>query len=142
MRAWGAALERLYAAQVPEDEDADIPDEVHDAVDALIEAYGADDIAELVAGAVDAGRLTVRQATTVLGVATWSGTDNGASLFRTLDAWVRRADDTGRLYMALHQPAWPLPTRAEMNAKLTEIAARYPEHREICARKIATRRSP
>lgn len=140
MQTWEAALERLCAVQVPEDESAELPDDLFDAVDDLIDAYGADDIAEIIAQAAASGRVTVRQATTYLEVAQWSGTDNGASLRRTLDDWVRRADDTVRLHMALHQGTiWPLPAAAEMNAKLTEIAARYPEHRAVCRYLIATR---
>ncbi|MEU6878844.1 hypothetical protein [Streptomyces sp. NPDC046712] len=111
-------------------------------MDDLIEAYGADDIAEIVAQAVATGRVAVREATTFLGVAQWSGTDNGTSLRRTLDDWVRRADDTARLHMALHQDVWPLPTTVEKNAKLTEIIARYPEHQAICTHMIATRPAP
>ncbi|MFF8670135.1 hypothetical protein [Streptomyces sp. NPDC015242] len=139
MQAWEAALKQLCAVNVPEDESARPPDELFDAVDDLIDAYGADDIAEIVAKAVTTGRVSVREATTFLGIAQWSGTDNGASLRHTLDDWVRRADDTVRLHMALHQEFWPLPTAVEMNAKLTEIIARYPEHQAICTHKIATR---
>lgn len=139
MRTWEAALTRLCAVQVPDDESAELPDELFDAVDGLIDAYGADDIAEIVAQAVDSGRVTVRQATTFLHVAQWSGTDNGASMQHTLDNWLRRADGTVRLQMALHQGIFPLPTAVEMNTALTEIAARYPEHRAICEHMIAAR---
>ncbi|RST13005.1 hypothetical protein E2C00_16705 [Streptomyces sp. WAC05374] len=139
MQTWEAALERLCAVHVPEDESAELPDDLFDAVDQLIAAYGADDIAEIIAQAVRSGRITVRQATTCLGVAQWSGTDNGAALRRTLDDWVRRADDTARLHMALHQGMWLLPTATEMHAKLTEIAVRYPEHQAVCRYLISTR---
>ncbi|WP_344446430.1 hypothetical protein [Kitasatospora nipponensis] len=119
--------------------DADFPDELFDAVDDLIEAYGADDIAEIVFQAVAAGRATAGQAVVFLNVAVWSGTDNGSSMKRTLDTWVREASDTVRLQIALHHEAYPLPTRAEMIAKLVEIAFGFPEHRAICERHIAER---
>ncbi|MBP0454251.1 hypothetical protein J5Y04_32660 [Kitasatospora sp. RG8] len=139
-QAWQAALARLCAVALPEDESANLPDEVFDAVNDLIEAYGADDIAEIVARAVHAGQATVGQATTLLNVAAWSGTDNGASMKLTLDDWVRRADDTVRLSMALHHEVYLLPTAAEMTAVLTDVAARFPEHRAICQDRIAGRR--
>lgn len=139
MPAWEAALARLCAVRLPEGQAADPPDELFDAVDDLIDAYGRDDIAEIVALAVHSGRATVSQATTFLNVAVWSGTDNGASMKLTLDDWVRRADDDVRLHMALHHEAYPLPTAVEMKAKLMEIGDRYPQHRGICDALIANR---
>ncbi|GLX38354.1 hypothetical protein Sros01_44270 [Streptomyces roseochromogenus] len=135
----GEALDRLCAVQVSEEDDADFPDELFDRVDDLIDAYGADDVAEIVAEAVEAGHASVEQAIVFLNVAAWSGTDNGASMKSTLDKWVRKADDAVRLGIALHHECYPLPTRAEMIAKLGEIARRFPEYRAICERHIADR---
>lgn len=140
MQAWESGLARLCSVQVPEDDSAELPDAVFDGVDALLDAYGADDIAEIVAQAVHSGHATVRQATTLLNVAAWSGTDNGASMVLTFNDWVRRADDTVRLHLALHHEVYLFPTAAEMKARLTEISARYPEHRAICEMRIAGRR--
>ncbi|MFJ6482290.1 hypothetical protein ACIQK6_19535 [Streptomyces sp. NPDC091682] len=137
--AWEEALARLCAVHVPERDDADLPDELFDRVDDLIDAYGADDVAGIVAEAVEAGRATLEQAIVFLNVAAWSGTDNGASMTLTLDEWVRKADDTLRLGIALHHEYYPLSTSTEMLAKLTEIALRFPEHRAICERRIADR---
>ncbi|MFD4143010.1 hypothetical protein [Streptomyces sp. NPDC058572] len=139
--SWRTALKRLRSVQVPEDEDTELPDELFDAVDGLIDAYGADDIAEIVAEAVLAGQMTQEQAIAALNVAVWSGTDNGASMQLTLDGWVRRADDAVRLRIALHHDSYPLPTAAEMTARLTEIALRFPEHRAVCERYVAGRRA-
>ncbi|MGW4510044.1 hypothetical protein ACWENO_35935 [Streptomyces sp. NPDC004436] len=125
--------------RLSEEDDADFPDELFDRVDDLIDAYGADDVAEIVAEAVEAGQASVEQAIVFLNVAAWSGTDNGASMKSTLDEWVREADDAVRLGIALHHECYPLPTRAEMIAKLAEIARRFPEHRAICERHIADR---
>ncbi|MFD9517596.1 hypothetical protein [Streptomyces sp. NPDC059979] len=110
--SWKRALERLCAVQVSQEDDADFPDELFDAVDDLIDCWGADDVAEIVAEAVYAGRATVEQGIVFLNVAVWSGTDNGASMKHTLDAWVREAQDLVRLKMALHHECYPLPTRA------------------------------
>jgi hypothetical protein len=135
-----AALERLCAVRIPDEGAAACPpDEIFDAVQDLIDACGTDDIAEVVAGAVDAGRATLLQAITFLDVAVWSGTDNGTAMKLTTDEWVRRADDPVRLHIALHHETYPLPTAAQMKTRLTEIAARFPEHRAICERLIATR---
>ncbi|MFB6557858.1 hypothetical protein ACFCYH_02930 [Streptomyces sp. NPDC056400] len=139
MPAWEEALERLCAVQVPEQDDTDLPDELFDRVDDLIDAYGGDDIAGIVAEAVVAGRATLQQAIVFLNVAAWSGTDNGASMTRTLDEWVEQADDTLRLGIALHHEYYPLATRTEMLEKLAEVALRFPEHRAICERHIADR---
>lgn len=141
MSAWEEALDRLCAVQVPERDDADLPDELFDRVDDLIDAYGADDIAGIVAEAVVAGRATLEQAIVFLNVAAWSGTGtgNGASMTRTLDEWVRKSDDALRLGIALHHEYYPLTTRTEMAAKLAEIALRFPQHRAVCERHIADR---
>ncbi|MFJ3513963.1 MULTISPECIES: hypothetical protein [unclassified Streptomyces] len=138
--AWDEALARLCAVHLPEQAGADLPDELFDRVDELVHAYGADDIAEIVAEAVVAGRATVQQAIVFLNVAVWSGTDNGTSMKRTTDEWVRKSDDTLRLGLALHHDAYPLPTRAEMVAVLAGTALRFPEHRAVCERLIAGRR--
>ncbi|WP_326593018.1 hypothetical protein [Streptomyces sp. NBC_01294] len=74
-----------------------------------------------------------------LNVAVWSGTDNGASMKHRLDAWVREAQDTVRLKMALHHEYYPLPARAEMASVLARIALRFPEHKAICEHRIAGR---
>ncbi len=141
MQLWEEALTRLCSVRLPQDDSAELPDALFDAVDALIEAYGADDVAEIVALAVHAGRATPGQAATFLNVAAWSGTDNGASMTRTLTDWVRRADDTVRLHLALHHEVYLLPTAEEMKTALTAIAARYPEHRARCETLIAGRRA-
>ncbi|MFD7912839.1 hypothetical protein ACFV30_19305 [Streptomyces sp. NPDC059752] len=133
------ALDRLCAIQVSDQDDADFPDELFDRVDDLLDAYGADDVAEIVAEAVEAGQASVEQAIVFLNAAAWSGTDNGASMNSTLDTWVRKADDAVRLGIALHHEYYPLPTRAEMATKLAEIARRFPEYRAICERHIAGR---
>ncbi|MER6488605.1 hypothetical protein ABT264_34285 [Streptomyces virginiae] len=108
-------------------------------MDDLLDAHDADDVAEIVAGAVDAGQASVEQAIVFLNVAVWSETDKGASTKATLDGWVRQADDAVRLGIALHHECYPLPTRAEMDARLSEIALRFPEHRAVCERHIADR---
>ncbi|MFJ4988587.1 hypothetical protein ACIP9H_32900 [Streptomyces sp. NPDC088732] len=136
--AWHEALDRLCAVRVSR-RDAEFPDDLYDRVDDLIDAYGADDIAGIVAEAVVAERATAEQAIVFLNVAAWSGTDNGASMGHTLDEWVRRADDSLRLGIALHHERYPLPTHAEMVTKLTEIARAFPEHRAICERHMARR---
>ncbi|MFD5462896.1 hypothetical protein ACFWIQ_08705 [Kitasatospora sp. NPDC127059] len=118
----------------------ELPDELFDAVDALIAAHGADDIAEPVARAVHLGWATVEQGTVFLNVAAWSGTDNGASMKHTLDDWLRHCDDPVRLHLALHHEAYPLPTAAEMRVVLTAIGERHPRFREVCRRHLAGRR--
>ncbi|MFD4245702.1 hypothetical protein ACFWP3_29530 [Streptomyces sp. NPDC058525] len=135
----GKALDWLCAVRVSAQDDADFPDELFDRVDDLIDAYGADDIAEIVAEAVEAGRASAEQAIVFLNVAAWSGTDNGASMTRTLDRWVRKADDPVCLGIALHHEYYPLPTRDEMSVKLAEIALRFPEHRAVCESRVADR---
>ncbi|MYY08047.1 hypothetical protein GT204_03815 [Streptomyces sp. SID4919] len=60
-------------------------------------------------------------------------------MMRTLEDWVRRADDTVRLHLALHHEVYLLPTAAEMRTALTGIATLFPEHRAICAARIAGR---
>ncbi|MGF1428649.1 hypothetical protein [Kitasatospora sp. LaBMicrA B282] len=142
---WRAALEKLLAVPVLQDaalteEEIDFPEEVFDAVEEMITANGSDDIAPIIAAAVAAGRIPPVRAADVLDIASWSGTDNGAAMQRTLDDWLRQADDPVRVYLALHTEVYPLPTAAEMRAVLTVVAARHPEYRAVCERMIASRR--
>ncbi|MFJ2825661.1 hypothetical protein ACIO7M_31790 [Streptomyces toxytricini] len=55
-----------------EQDDAGFPDELLDSVDDLIDAYGADDVAEIVAQAVEADMALVEQAIVFLNVAAQS----------------------------------------------------------------------
>ncbi|MFJ9776772.1 hypothetical protein ACIRVF_37000 [Kitasatospora sp. NPDC101157] len=135
----GTALLRLCAVPLPRQETDDLPDELFEAVDDLIDAHGAHDIADLVARAVHAGQATLGQGTVFLNVAVWSGTDNGTSMQHTLDDWVRHSHDPVRLHLALHHEAYPLPTAAKMRVALTAIGARHPRLREACERHLAQR---
>ncbi|MQS16611.1 hypothetical protein F7Q99_31605 [Streptomyces kaniharaensis] len=143
---WQPALDRLLAIRLPVDPgEADLPDdvayEVWDAVRDLIEARGSSDIAELVADAAATGALTNQEAALYLNIAAWCGTDDAAALQRTLNGWVRTADDRTRLAVALlHQMHMsPAPGEVVPRQHLTEIAHRYPELRELCAYHLAAR---
>lgn len=109
------------------------------AIDDLMAALDSEDIAGIVADAVARGLTTLAHAEYYLGVATWSGTENGASMQRTLEAWLRAGDDPLRVHLALHAEVYPFPDAVEMAAVLAEVARRLPRFRERCAELIARR---
>ncbi|WP_222723626.1 hypothetical protein, partial [Streptomyces sp. MS191] len=113
--------------------------ELHEAVEELIAAHGSDDVGDLVADAVAAGRIDRERGAALLNVAAWSGTDNGTALGRTLTGWLRAGDDAVRVHLALHHETFPFPTRGEMLARLPGLANRFAEHRALVERSLAGR---
>jgi hypothetical protein len=114
-------------------------DELCSAVDHLMLMLGSEDIADVVADAVAAGRTSLDHAEIYLGVATWSGIEKGASMQHTLDSWLRDGDDVIRIHLALHSEYYPLGGAAEMVAVLTDVAERFPQFQQRCAELIACR---
>ncbi|MFI8287602.1 macro domain-containing protein [Streptomyces sp. NPDC085614] len=112
---------------------------MHEAVEELIAAHGSDDVGDLVADAVAAGRIDRERGAALLNVAAWSGTDNGTALGRTLTGWLRAGDDAVRVHLALHHETFPFPTRGEMLARLPGLANRFAEHRALVERSLAGR---
>ncbi|MGW6217996.1 hypothetical protein [Streptomyces sp. NPDC055109] len=133
------ALGSLFAVGIADPDHP--PAEVYEAVEGVMAALGSDDIADVVAEGVAAGRISMQQAQAYIGVAVWSGVDNGNSMRRTLDGWLQSMDDAMRVALALHSDIYPLPTRAEMASVLKRVGERFPEHRPTCQYLTAIRPS-
>lgn len=116
-----------------------LADELCAAIENLMVVLGSEDIADLVADAVAAGRASLDDAEEYLGVAVWSGAENGASMLRTLESWLRDSDDVVRIHLALHSECYPFRDPEEMVAVLSDVAQRFPQFQERCAELIATR---
>ncbi|MEV0404804.1 hypothetical protein [Actinoallomurus sp. NPDC050550] len=109
------------------------------AIENLMVVLGSEDIADLVADAVVAGRTSLDDADIYLGVAAWSGTENGASMQRTLESWLRDGEDVVRVHLALHSECYPFRDANEMVSVLSDLAQRLPQFRERYAELIASR---
>lgn len=136
-----AAFDRLLAVRplMEEGPYGGPTDELCSAIENLMVVLGSEDIADLVADAVSAGRTSLDEADIYLGVAAWSGTENGASMQRTLESWLRDSHDVGRIHLALYSEYYPFRDADEMVAVLSDVAQRFPQFRERCAELIATR---
>lgn len=67
----------------------------------------------------------------------WRGTDNGAKVMRSLEAWVRECSDEDKIWVALHQDAYPFVDHTTRIARLREVAASLPSLRGRCEEMIA-----
>ncbi len=136
-------IESAVAAILKREQDPDHPDfdltALSDAVEDLFRAQGCEDIAPLVEQLVREERLSLRAASALLAVATWSGSENGESLQRTLEQWLREGDDSRRISLALHEGVFPFVSTSEMDEVLMRVAARFPEHAARCRDLIVNR---
>jgi hypothetical protein len=123
-------VRRLSGMQLSPNEPGYDVGAISDCVEELMRIVGSDDVGEVVAHGVDEGLLTRAQASSVLNVATWSGSDNGAALQRTLNLWLSRGENLTRVWLAIHHDVFPMMTKSEMIAALEQIAAKFPELRE------------
>jgi len=134
----GHAVGRLLAVPVP-DPGRRPPSALFEAIEELIRAASSDDVAAIIAKAMDQGRCGRERAGLIIGCAAWCGTDNGQAMQATLDSWLARPDDPDRAWIALHHDAYPFRSHAEMTTRLREVATRYPELADTCEDLITTR---
>lgn len=76
----------------------------------------------------------------VIGIATWSGSENGASMQETLERWLVEGDDEIKVGLSLEgSDVLPFRDPATARAVLEAVASRMPEHADRCRRLIAAR---
>jgi hypothetical protein len=110
-----------------------------DAIDEVFQAYGTEDIAELVLDLIIQEEINPAQGSNILRVAVWSGNENGRSLLCRLDEWLKAADDPLRVALALDQEVYPFADADEMRAALSNVAQKFSEHAERCSSLINSR---
>jgi hypothetical protein len=114
---------------------------VSDCVEALFEAVGGEDISGAVAEAVRGGILSLLNGGTVIGVASWSGNENGASAQSTLEKWLRGSEDPVEVGLALAQNVLPFVEDEECFRVLESASRRFPQYSDRCAELIRWRRA-
>jgi len=107
-------------------------DAASDALEALYEALGTEDVGEPLAEAVRDGRLTPERGRALLDVVPWTGRSNGAALQPTLERWLAEANDPLRVELALGQSTFPFASLKDMQRHLREVARRMPRFRSRC----------
>lgn len=110
-------------------------------VERLMATIGNEDICEVVAEAVREGIVSLEHGGTIIGVASWSGSENGASAQKTLENWLRNSEDPIEVGLALAQNVSPFSSAAECYSVLEEVARRFPGYEERCAELISWRRT-
>jgi hypothetical protein len=103
-----------------------------DSIEAVFREYGTEDIATLIEQLVRQNKLSVDEGSNILRVAVWSGSENGSSLLRTLDNWLREGNDPTKVALAINQDVYPFHDPVEMRRVLTRICETYPEHAARC----------
>jgi hypothetical protein len=110
-----------------------------DAVEAVFEDYGTEDISTIIEMLVREKKITVEEGSNILRVAIWSGCENGSNLLRSLDEWLREGSDAIRVSLAINQEVYPFIDRNEMYSVLTKIAKEFPVHAMRCQSLIESR---
>ncbi len=70
----------------------------------------------------------------------WRTNDNGSSVTRTVESWLRDATDNRQLFIALHLNVYPFLDRQEMEDVLSKLAGRNHVFHHRCTELIAQRR--
>lgn len=109
------------------------------AIDELFSLLKSEDISTTIEDALRSGSLTMEQGVATLQIAVWSGSENGASLMRSLERWLSEANDPLRVALALDQEAYPFISREEMSRALRRIALTYPQFADRCRYLIESR---
>ncbi|WP_165228194.1 hypothetical protein [Aquisphaera insulae] len=76
----------------------------------------------------------------LLGILSWTTSDNGSASFRTAERWLREATDLRRILIALNLDVYPFLDSKEMERVLLRVADRHPEASGRCRELIAARR--
>ncbi|MGC4065069.1 MAG: hypothetical protein QM784_10580 [Polyangiaceae bacterium] len=135
------ALERILRLCLDESSpDYDVTT-VSDYIEVLFAEVGREDISSIIAGAVSAGAISLEKGATVIGVAAWSGNENGASAQLTLETWLRDSADPVEVGLALAQNVMPFADYEECLRVLDLVGQRFPQYGERCADLIAARRA-
>src|SRR5262245_30745193 len=101
------------------------------AVDRLLEEYGESRLADRLFEDIPRS-VPWKVVVDLFNILAWSTSDNGASMLRTCERWLREADDVRKLEIALHQEVYPFVDQAEMEKVLGCLKSIRPEVAERC----------
>jgi len=85
-----------------------------------------------VAIAVQKGMFTVDEGALLLGIAAYSSDDDGATIRRELEHWLRDGTDEVRVGLAVMHDTFLFTSRVERATILTRIAQRFPQYADMC----------
>jgi hypothetical protein len=105
---------------------------VSDALVRVIERVGDDKLPDCVAAAVEEGIFTLDEGTLLIGVASYSTSDEGYRIQRVLERWLENGSDERRIAMALDHDTVPFRSRERRRVVLMAIAARFPQFASKC----------
>ncbi len=108
-------------------------------VDRLLAEFGEGDLAERLYAAIPI-ECPWEVIADLFGILEWSTSDNGTSLSRATEDWLRAAEDPRRMRVALNLDSYPFLDRSEMERILSRVAAIYPDVAARCDELIEARR--
>lgn len=106
----------------------------------LVAVYGEDDLASRLYRDIPA-EYPWQVVADLFNLLIWSTADNGASLTRTTEGWLRQGDDVRKVLVALHLDVYPFGDSDEMERILKLVAARHPSAVGRCRELIASRQA-
>jgi putative addiction module component (TIGR02574 family) len=110
-----------------------------DLVDRLLAEYGEENLAERLYADIPTD-CPWQVVADLFGILIWSTSDNGAAITRTTESWLQAGEDLRRIQVALYLDVYPFKDAGEMERILVQVAAKYPEAAEQCARLVISRR--
>lgn len=108
-------------------------------VDRLLRDYGEHDLAERLYAEIPLN-YAWEVVADLLGILSWTTSDNGSAITRTAERWLIAAEDLRKVRIALHLDVYPFLDREQMERVLEQVAAIHPDVSERCADLIASRR--
>lgn len=76
----------------------------------------------------------------LLALWSWRTNDNGAAIMRTLERWIRDCSDEMKVWVALHQEAYPFVAHSDRINHLAKVAKKFPLLAPRCEAMIAQSR--
>jgi len=76
----------------------------------------------------------------LLALWSWQTSDNGAAIMRSIESWVHDCADGVKVWVALHQDAYPFVAHASRIAHLGRVASAFPSLEPRCNEMIAQTR--
>jgi len=106
-----------------------------DLVDELIRKFGEAGLAERLYAAIPRER-PWEDIADLFGILSWSTSDDGSALMRTMEQWLVETTDVRQVHIALHLDFYPFSSPSSeagmMERVLAAVAAKFPEVSEQC----------
>lgn len=91
------------------------------AVDAVVTTFGELDLANILFSGIPR-TVPFELVAELFNLLAWQTSDNGSSITRTIESWLRAGDDNRKLLIALHLDVFPFIDEGEMNRVLSDLA--------------------